>query len=250
MQSLKLPKSLPEQSLIVAQVSCRACGQRSRRCHAPCNRMARSPSKGSCHARCKQRFRACKGGRSCVPGKTVRIRIDLSGKSRVKKVSAKQARKIAISTRNQAVAATPPSIDDITAILRQQKPNAKRIAKLRKAADRKPPKTKSKSRLSKFYRDRGKAAGNIGRTGQELSDLQKALSYAKASKSRTQMYMGYCLCPLKLDRYLVSVLLIMRGDILWLGNGIQMRMSLIYCGRLSSICRLAVMCKQHVDLRV
>jgi CHAT domain-containing protein len=178
-----------EQSFVIAATSCKVCGQRSRSCHAPCKRMSKGPGKGSCHSKCKSRYSVCKRGCSKGGGgKKIQITIDLSGKNKKKKVSAKQAKKIVIATRNQAVAATPPNIDDITAILREQKPDPKLIAQLSKDAERKPPRTKSKSKLATFYKDRGHAAGKIGRTKQEIGDLEKAVRYAKAAKNRKLMY--------------------------------------------------------------
>jgi CHAT domain-containing protein len=189
-QSLNSTRIKSEHSFDVAAVSCKACGARSRSCHAPCKKMGGGGAKGACHRKCKSRLSVCK--KSCSKGggggKQIQITIDLSGKSKTKQVSAKQAKKIAVATRNQAVAATPPNINDITAILRQQKPDEKSIALLTKDAELKPPKTKSTSKLAGFYQDRGLAAGKIGRSEQEISDLEKALGYAKAAKSKALLY--------------------------------------------------------------
>jgi CHAT domain-containing protein len=189
-RSLDSTKLRSDQSFMVAAVSCKVCGVRSGSCHKACGK-----GKGTkpCHNKCRARKSVCKKGcsKGGAGGKKIQITIDLSGKSKTKKVSAKQAKKIAIATRNQAVAATPPNIDDITAILREQKPDAKLIAKLGKEAGRKPPNTKSKSTLALFYQKRGLAAGRIGRTEQELSDLEKSVSFAKASKTKKLIYRSH-----------------------------------------------------------
>ena len=180
------PRTIPP--LVFAQLSCRACGSRSRACHAPCKRMGRGPSKGSCHARCRAQLGACK--RSCRRvAPIVRRKIDFSGQSKAKTVSAKRAKTIAIKTRGQVAAAVPPNIDDITAILRKQKPvNQKSARYLKREADRKPPATKSKSTLAKFYQTRADAAGKIGRTDQQLRDLTKARDYARAAGSKELLF--------------------------------------------------------------
>jgi len=179
----------PAQSIVVAAISCKVCGGQSRSCHAPCKRM--TSGKGACHNRCRSRLAVCKKSCTRGPGPSVPITIDLSGKAKTKTVSAKEAKKIALSKRTSVVAAIPPNIDDITAILRAQKPDAAKIAKLTKLADQKPPATKSSSKLSKFFHDRGIAAGDIGRSEQELSDFQQAAKYAEASRNAQLKYFAY-----------------------------------------------------------
>lgn len=62
-------------TLRIAQASCKACGVRTRACHAPCKRMSKGPRKGACHARCNSARTACL--RSC--------KIGAAGKKRKKK---------------------------------------------------------------------------------------------------------------------------------------------------------------------
>lgn len=73
----------------LAQASCRACGTRSRACHAPCKRMSRGPGKGACHARCKSASAACQ--RRCKKG-SAGNRKQLKGKILALKKRANHAR--------------------------------------------------------------------------------------------------------------------------------------------------------------
>ncbi len=74
----------------------------------------------------------------------------------------------------------PPTVDDITAILDQQKlDNPEEIAAARKLAASEPPKTRSKKKLAKFYHQRAHAAYSIGNARQEIADYALAASYYK-----------------------------------------------------------------------
>ncbi len=172
----------------IAQASCAVCGQRSRSCHAPCKRMNAGPRKGACHSSCRSKLARCKAHcrKSAKGKKRKRAKakpVNLSAQVRPR-VSGRGARKLAIETRKSLVAALPPSIDDITAILDKQKLTDQNAAeKKRRLADAKAPKTKSKSRLAKFYAERGLAAGEIGRSQQAIDDLKKAVALAKRSNA-------------------------------------------------------------------
>jgi CHAT domain-containing protein len=97
----------------------------------------------------------------------------------------KEANAITSASEGTPVAALPPTIDDITAILDQQKLADPALAeKQREIAAAKPPAGKSKQQLALFYRERGKAAGKIGKREQEISDLRKALALAKSGRIR------------------------------------------------------------------
>jgi CHAT domain-containing protein len=92
-----------------------------------------------------------------------------------KSVSLEEAKQITASIQTASFAAPPRTITDITAILDQQK-RADPVAaeQARAAAEDKPPAGLSQSDLAAFYRNRAKAARNVGRAAQEIADLKKA----------------------------------------------------------------------------
>ena len=97
----------------------------------------------------------------------------------------KEASAITSEAEGDPVAAVPPTIDDITAILDQQKITDPALAEKRRAkAAAEPPAGKSGEKLALFYRGRGKAAGKIGESDQAVADLRKALDLAKRSGMR------------------------------------------------------------------
>src|SRR5262245_65275712 len=73
------------------------------------------------------------------------------------------------------LAPPPRTITDIIAILDQQ-PRADSQIALRDLADASPPSARVET-LADFYRERGLAAGRIGRAKQEIDDLTKASDY-------------------------------------------------------------------------
>ncbi|MGI9380525.1 MAG: CHAT domain-containing protein [Methyloligellaceae bacterium] len=77
----------------------------------------------------------------------------------------------------------PKSIGDITAILDQQKPDPKRVAKRKSIASLSPPDTENKKKLVKFYLNRGKAASRVGKTLQQIEDFKKAEQISRTAKS-------------------------------------------------------------------
>ncbi len=73
----------------------------------------------------------------------------------------------------------PRTINDITAILDQQKlADPEAAAKARAKADQPPPDTTGAATLANFYYERGLAAREIGRGRQEVEDLKKAAEFA------------------------------------------------------------------------
>ena len=89
----------------------------------------------------------------------------------------------------QAAPFVPPprSIADITAILDQEKPDPKLLAKLRRAADASSPSGGSRPALAKFYYDRGQARVNLGRNHEALTDAQKAVEYGEGQVDFTEL---------------------------------------------------------------
>ncbi|HLI21250.1 MAG TPA: hypothetical protein VKV32_09060, partial [Stellaceae bacterium] len=79
--------------------------------------------------------------------------------------------------------APPRSIDDITAILDQQKPDPAKVTALTQKADAQEPSSLSDKDRVQFYADRGDAAILLGRDQQALADMQKALDLVSAQKA-------------------------------------------------------------------
>ena len=78
------------------------------------------------------------------------------------------------------LSAPPPrTINDITAILDQEKPDPEKIARLTKIADAKPGAGLSGSERVEFFYRRGRAAGELGRVQQWIGDLRKAFGLTK-----------------------------------------------------------------------
>jgi CHAT domain-containing protein len=96
-----------------------------------------------------------------------------------------EAEKVTAEAGDQPVAALPPTINDITSILDEQKPAYPNMAeRMRRAAQAEPPKGASNSELVTFYRERGMAAARIGDSAQQRSDLQKAIELAGRTNSK------------------------------------------------------------------
>ena len=73
----------------------------------------------------------------------------------------------------------PRTINDITAILDRQKPDAAKLAANRAAADAQPPAGAAPAALADFYFQRGLAATELGRTQQRLADFKQANDFAQ-----------------------------------------------------------------------
>ena len=91
-------------------------------------------------------------------------------------MSIEEAKKVTAEFAGGAFVPPPRTIEDITAILDQQKPDPRAAEQAMAKADQAPPNTTDRSALTKFYFDRGRAAREIGRSRQEIDDLTKALS--------------------------------------------------------------------------
>jgi CHAT domain-containing protein/tetratricopeptide (TPR) repeat protein len=76
-----------------------------------------------------------------------------------------------------AFIAPPRTIADITAILDQQKPNPRIVAKDRADADATPPANASRAEVAEFHYARGAVRSKLGRFGDAIADAQSALDY-------------------------------------------------------------------------
>jgi len=77
--------------------------------------------------------------------------------------------------------APPRTINDITAILDAEKPDASAIAKLKAAAEATPPTGRSKQDLAWFYYTRGNARAQLGRVNEAIEDANKAIEAARGT---------------------------------------------------------------------
>ncbi|MBI4182822.1 MAG: CHAT domain-containing protein [Proteobacteria bacterium] len=94
-------------------------------------------------------------------------------------MSVEEAKKVTALFSGSAFVPPPRTIEDITAILDEQKREDSGAAEAARAkADLEPPSTRDAAVLWKFYFDRAMAAQSIGRVKQEIEDLNKALRYA------------------------------------------------------------------------
>ena len=76
------------------------------------------------------------------------------------------------------MAAPPRTVSDITGVLGDYKPDPQKAAAAKQAADQQPAPGLADAALADFYRERGNAAGRVGRITQQLDDLHQALAYA------------------------------------------------------------------------
>ncbi len=94
-------------------------------------------------------------------------------------VSLKEAREITTEQRDVSFVAPPRSIEDVTAILNQQKiAEPQKVERDLAAADQNPPASADVRELVEFYSERGSAARKVGRNAQTLSDFRHAAKYA------------------------------------------------------------------------
>jgi CHAT domain-containing protein len=92
-------------------------------------------------------------------------------------MSVEEARKVTAEFASTAFVPPPRTIEDITAILDQQKPAPAAAAAARARADQAPPQSADRAVLTRFYFDRAMAAREIGRAKQEIDDLTAALGH-------------------------------------------------------------------------
>jgi CHAT domain-containing protein len=94
-------------------------------------------------------------------------------------MSIEEAKRVTAQFSGASFVPPPRTIEDITAILEQQKrSDPQAAAQARAKADQPPPNTTDAGELTKFHYERGLAAREIGRAKQEIEDLSKTLSYS------------------------------------------------------------------------
>ncbi len=96
-------------------------------------------------------------------------------------MSIEEAKKVTAIFGGAGFVPPPRAINDITAILDQQK-RTEPDAAFRAQADEAPPSTTDRGRLREFYFKRGLAAREIGRAKQEIDDLARAAEYARTAR--------------------------------------------------------------------
>lgn len=94
------------------------------------------------------------------------------------KMSVEEAKKVAVSMNQPSFIPPPRHIDDIKEILDRIKPDQRVIKRRIFEADSTPPEGIDKKDLARYYYERGKAANELGRTTQGLSDFQNAVYLA------------------------------------------------------------------------
>lgn len=86
-----------------------------------------------------------------------------------------------------AFVAPPRTITDITAILDNEKPDAKKIEELKKQADAQPSGKESRAELAQFYFERANARTQLGRLADSIADGNKAIEAGKGVVSPSMM---------------------------------------------------------------
>ena len=100
-------------------------------------------------------------------------------------MSIEEAKQVTATFAGSSFVPPPRTINDITAILDQQKlADVEAAAKARALADQPRPNTTNPATLSDFYYQRGMAAREIGRAKQEIDDLTKAFEWAGRAGGR------------------------------------------------------------------
>lgn len=94
-------------------------------------------------------------------------------------VSLDQAKQITANFAPQGFVAPPRSVNDILALLDQEKPDPQATLASQRTADDVLPAGASAGAQARFYQDRGLAAGVLGRTRQQLDDLTKSYEVAR-----------------------------------------------------------------------
>src|SRR5689334_17610996 len=104
-------------------------------------------------------------------------------KSTMRSAAAGFAISISVATaalaQTPAFVAPPRSTADIEAILKNEKPDAERVAKLQARASAQIPQNTDKKALARFYFDRGEARGELGRVKEGIADVEQAIALAR-----------------------------------------------------------------------
>jgi CHAT domain-containing protein len=102
-------------------------------------------------------------------------------------LSVEEAKQVTTTFEDRSFVPPPRTINDITAILDQQKLSDPRKTEQHEAdADAEPPEGNNPKVLLRFYMKRGMAARKIGRSTQALEDLRKALRLSKKGRLNTK----------------------------------------------------------------
>ena len=97
-------------------------------------------------------------------------------------VSLEEAKKITATFAGSTFTPPPRTINDVTAILRQEKPeDLKSYQQALSLADNEPPAKDNASKLASFYLKRANAAHDVGRARQEIEDYRTALKHGSKS---------------------------------------------------------------------
>ena len=95
-----------------------------------------------------------------------------------RKMSLKEAKEVAVSMEGKSFVPPPRHIEDVITLLNLRGDyDLKAVEKVKTAANMKPPKTESSSKLGDFYIRRGVMRGNLGRYKQALDDIRRGLKY-------------------------------------------------------------------------
>lgn len=102
-------------------------------------------------------------------------------------MSVEEAKKATASFEGAAFVPPPRTIQDVTAILEQQKAeDPVALAEARRKVEQPPPATKDPAVLAEFFYERGTTALDMGRTGRAIENLERALEHAR--QARTPAY--------------------------------------------------------------
>jgi CHAT domain-containing protein len=107
------------------------------------------------------------------------VAMELWQRHAARAMTVEEARKLTAADKTASYAPPPRTIDDITKVLEQNRPDPKKIEQLRATADQPVPAGLSGMALADFYNKRGLAARDLGRTQQRLADLRDAWRLAK-----------------------------------------------------------------------
>jgi CHAT domain-containing protein len=146
----------------------------------------REANREKCQAVSKPKFHACvQAALNKANGRAnVAITIDNGGKKEVVDLGR------ALPT---GFVPPPRTIIDITAVLDKEKPDPKAVAEIKARANAEPPQGGAGLTLAHFYYDRGNARLTLGRVGDALDDIQKALPLAQGDaqfRKRLLQFLG------------------------------------------------------------
>ena len=119
-------------------------------------------------------------------------------------LSLEEAKKVTATFEGQSFVPPPKTIDDITAILDQEKPDAAKIAAIRVKLSLSPP-AETGNTLAEFYTARGQAAEKLGNLRLALASFQTALKHVEDEDLKSWLLLWSGLQLFHLGRYTDSV---------------------------------------------